>query len=451
MESDKSSQNKTKGNITLSSPQISNNNNNNNNKNNETKNNNNNDENEMSEEDDTMPPIDELQNLDPRVFFMEYQIPDTRRIDLGPDFQKYLNDEIKLNYGNIIDSMIMEEDDFDPENDDEEDAELDKSEENENSMMDEQILWEKHRNEIEQREMLTRDRNNYSTILGRIQQRVFTNPSKNYGYNNDDGFIDDRDSVPIPHYQCQQPFKSEEVKQLTPEEKKKLEEKKEKRKLALQKKKTEKMKESKESKDNDEKEEKVNEENNITQQLNQQLITQIFEKMNSKNEREIQGKSFELQTFSSQHNKIELNSQSNNNNNLNKNDTTHMNIDSNNLNENKNEKNNNNSNPSQTKQTLTIHRNKKISFEKSFDLQSFTNPFKSSQSNETKQMNNSKEPNYFDNPNYLYKSSLENNNDKKEEKKPKEPWKIEKIPKKISDFIENKECEIIDLDADDEE
>ncbi|EDR24473.1 hypothetical protein EDI_103800 [Entamoeba dispar SAW760] len=187
-----------------------------------------------TENDSEMPPLDDLQLLDPRVYSEEFEIPEDRQIDLWPNFQFFLNEQAKEKYGDAINSLMIEEDEEENENE-EVDLEKDESEDEridekaDSGIVDEETI-EKAKKEAQQRELLRE--NQYSSVLGRIQQRLFVGKSKKgFGYITDDPFIDDTGTDPVPHYKANQPFKCVPVKNLTEEELKKEEEKKEKRRI----------------------------------------------------------------------------------------------------------------------------------------------------------------------------------------------------------------------------
>ncbi|EMD47576.1 hypothetical protein KM1_108920 [Entamoeba histolytica HM-3:IMSS] len=185
-----------------------------------------------TENDSEMPPLDDLQLLDPRVYTEEFKIPEDRQIDLWPNFQIFLNEQAKEKYGDAINSLMIEDEEeeneeVDLEKDESEDEKMD--EKADSGIVDDETI-EKAKKEAQQRELLRE--NQYSSVLGRIQQRLFVGKSKKgFGYITDDPFIDDTGTDPVPHYKANQPFKCVPVKNLTEEELKKEEEKKEKRRI----------------------------------------------------------------------------------------------------------------------------------------------------------------------------------------------------------------------------
>ncbi|KAL7714150.1 Uncharacterized protein QTN25_008222 [Entamoeba marina] len=183
------------------------------------------------------PPLDELQNLDPRVYSVDIKIPDDFQIDFGPAFQKWIDDDMKATYGEEF--TLIQNRDLDEEEDDDDD-------ENENDnreiVLEDEENIEKARVEAETRQRLKG--NQFAGVLGHLQQRLFAEGSrKGFGYNMEDDFIDDDGTDVIPKYKQNPQFKSVPVKTLTEAEIKKEQERKEKRRLKAKQKREEQKKE----------------------------------------------------------------------------------------------------------------------------------------------------------------------------------------------------------------
>lgn len=146
--------------------------------------------------------IDNAQELDVRLFEAKFEIGEEKTYNVYDAFNKWLKEQFAEEYGENwmednrklqeeVDVKISEDDDENEDEDESQDA-------NKEDIIGEEEDLETMRHRAEERK--ERKENPYTSVIGKLQQKIFgeSKGQKYYGYDGNDDLIDDTEAAQLP-------------------------------------------------------------------------------------------------------------------------------------------------------------------------------------------------------------------------------------------------------------